>query len=101
MPDWLELSADGCVLRLKVQPGAKRSRVVGPYASQLKVAVAAPPVDGKANAALLSWLSETLGVKRSCLTLMSGETGRDKRVKVVSLDSQQVLRLLSSAYNAS
>ena len=81
-------------MNLKVQPGAKQSKVVGPLGNQLKVAVAAPPVDGKANEALLTWLSKALGVKRSCLSIVSGQLGRDKRVRLVGEQADRVIQRL-------
>lgn len=94
-PSWLEVSEAGIVLKLKVQPGAKHAKVIGPHGDQLKVAVAAPPVDGKANEALLVWLSKILGVKRSSLSIVSGQSGRDKRLRLVDTDWAEVLNRLS------
>lgn len=88
--DWLESGTDHCLLRLRIQPGAKQTSVIGPLADQLKIAVQAPPVDGKANEALLRWLAQTLGVKKAQLTLVSGQTSRDKRVRVEKIKAAQI-----------
>lgn len=79
---------------IKVLPGAKASRVVGEHGSQLKVAVAAPPVDGKANEALLNWLAKALGVRRANLKLLSGQSSRDKRVSVNGVTALEVVQRL-------
>jgi uncharacterized protein (TIGR00251 family) len=71
--------AEGCVLPVRVQPGARKAGVVGEQAGALKVAVTAPPEDGRANKALLGVLREALGVKRSQVELLGGATSRDKR----------------------
>jgi uncharacterized protein (TIGR00251 family) len=71
--------AEGCVLPVRAQPGARKAGVLGEQAGALKVAVTAPPEDGRANKALLEVLREALGLKRSQLELLSGETSRDKR----------------------
>lgn len=94
--EWMEVGDGYLVLRLRVQPGAKKSRVVGPHAAQLKVAVAAPPVDGKANATLLAWLAKELGLKQSDLEILSGQSGRDKRIKVTGSDPDVVIKQLST-----
>lgn len=82
------------MLSLRVQPGAKQAKVIGSYGDQLKVAVAAPPVAGKANEALLVWLSKTLGVKRANLSIVSGQSSRDKRVRLLGEQPEWVIRRL-------
>ncbi len=71
--------ADGCVLPVRAHPGARRPGVQGEQGGALKVAVSAPPQDGRANAALIETIAEAVGVRRSQITLLSGQTGRDKR----------------------
>jgi uncharacterized protein (TIGR00251 family) len=71
--------ADGCILPVRAQPGARKAGVLGEQAGALKVAVTAPPEDGRANRALLEALRDQLGLKRSQIELLSGATSRDKR----------------------
>ena len=70
---------DGCVLPVRAQPGARKAGVLGEQAGALKVAVTAPPEDGRANKALMEILREVLHLKRSQVDLLSGATSRDKR----------------------
>jgi len=84
----------GAVLELLVQPRASRTRVAGEHDGRLKVQLAAPPVDGEANAALLEFLARSLGVKRSDVTLLAGEAGRRKRVRVAGLSAGKAAALL-------
>jgi uncharacterized protein (TIGR00251 family) len=79
---WIVATKDGVVLTLHIQPGAKKTGIVGLHGEALKIRLAAPPVDGKANAALLAFLAERLNVPKARLELVSGETSRAKRVKV-------------------
>lgn len=65
-----------------MQPGARRTTIVGEHGGRLKVAVNAPPLDGRANEAVLQLVSERLGVPRRAVTLEAGASGRDKRVLV-------------------
>ena len=68
------------MLTVHAQPGAKRDAVVGEYDGKLKIALTAPPVDGKANEKLLRFLSEKTGVAKSALELIAGATSRAKRI---------------------
>lgn len=70
--------ADGATLAVRAQPGAKKSAVVGEQAGALKVAVTAPPEDGRANAAVVEVLKDWLGVKRSHVELLTGAANRNK-----------------------
>jgi uncharacterized protein len=77
----------GIRLRLKVQPRARRPGIVGLAAEadggcSLKLAVAAPPEDGKANAAVVALLAGTLGVAKSAISVVSGATDRRKLVEI-------------------
>lgn len=86
----LRETADGRVVTLRVQPGARRDGIAGMYGEQaLKVAVAAPPVDGKANAALRKILARWLGVPQAQIELKSGLSGRDKQFVVSGLSTAQ------------
>lgn len=80
--DWLVADDKGVTLRLHIQPGAKKTEVVGLHGEALKIRLAAPPVDGKANACLLEFLAQRLRVKRSQLTITRGLSSRRKTVFV-------------------
>ena len=72
--------AEGCVVSVRVQPGARRNMIVGRQGEALKVAVTAPPDKGRANASLVLVLADALGLKRSQVELIAGETSRAKKV---------------------
>ena len=90
---WLHTDSGGVILTLHIQPGAKKTEVVGLHGEALKIRLAAPPVDGKANAALLAFVAERLGVRKSDVELVSGETSRAKRVRVCGVDAVKVRQL--------
>jgi len=80
---WLTEAGDGgLILSLHVQPGAKRTGFAGLYGEAVKLRLAAPPVDGKANAALCAFLAEICGAPKSDIQLLSGETSRTKRIRI-------------------
>lgn len=82
---WLLADDHGVMLRLHVQPGAKNTEVAGLYGEALKIRLAAPPVDGKANACLIAFLADRLGVAKATVTLISGDTSRAKKVRVAGV----------------
>ncbi|NMG73871.1 DUF167 domain-containing protein [Aromatoleum diolicum] len=92
--DWLREVPDGSlVLTLHIQPGAKKTEFVGLHGEAMKVRLAAPPVDGKANAALCAYLARFCGVGRSAVTLISGEASRAKRVRIDGPEGEAIARL--------
>ena len=86
----------GVELFLHCQPGAKKTEVKGVHGDRLKIRLAAPPVEGRANDALIAWLSKALVVPTARIELMSGDTGRQKRVRIVGLDLLTILKLDST-----
>ena len=79
---WCAAAGDGVSISVLVQPRASRTKIVGEHDGRLKIALAAPPVDGEANAALIEFLSDALNVRRADVQLVDGETSRRKRVLV-------------------
>lgn len=83
-PDWpcLGERTGGCLLRLAVAPNARRTAAEGLHDGCLRVRLAAPPVDGKANEALLAWLAHALHLPRGAVRLCRGEGARRKQVEI-------------------
>ncbi len=93
-PAWLRETAGGVLVDLVVQPRASRTRIVGEHGDRLKVQIAAPPVDGEANAELVAHLAATFAVPRRDVVLVSGETGKRKTVRLpVTLDAARAVLL--------
>jgi uncharacterized protein (TIGR00251 family) len=83
-------------LKLRIVPNAKRDEMVGEYGDAVKIKVAAPAVEGKANEALLEFVAEKLHIHRRDITLISGEKSRDKLIEIAGLDAAEAReRLLS------
>ena len=83
MSSWFRRDTKGTILlRVHVQPGARRSEVVGLHGDALKIRLAAPPVEGKANAALIEFLAEKFGVPARQVALTRGEKSREKVVAI-------------------
>ncbi len=87
---WMVAAGDGVTVRLHIQPGAKKTEVVGLHGEALKIRLAAPPVDGKANACLLAFLADRLGVAKAAIRMVSGDTSRAKRVRIDGVEPSVV-----------
>ena len=83
-----------CIIHVRVQPRASQSRVTGFRDGALRVSVTAPPQDGRANAALLGLLADTLGIAKTSLSIVRGLTSRDKVVAVEGLAAGDIQRIL-------
>lgn len=75
---------DALILHLHVQPRAARDEIAGPHGDRLRVRITAPPVDGAANAHLIEFIARVFGVRRQQVTLLRGETGRLKCLRIDS-----------------
>src|SRR5437660_2423018 len=92
---------DGCILPVRAQPGARKAGVLGEQAGALKVAVTAPPEDGRANKALTEALRDLLDLKRSQIELLGGATSREKKFLIRGLTQtelqERVARLVAAS----
>ncbi|WP_162047228.1 DUF167 family protein YggU [Vibrio taketomensis] len=79
---WRE--GEDIVLRLYIQPKASRDKIVGLHGEEVKIAITAPPVDGKANAHLSKYLSKQFKVAKGLINIEKGELGRHKQVRIIS-----------------
>ncbi|MDD5248713.1 MAG: DUF167 family protein [Rhodocyclaceae bacterium] len=92
---WLREDSDGVVLTLHIQPGAKRTETAGLHGDALKIRLAAPPVDGRANDALVAFLAKALGVPKAHVDLVAGQSSRAKRVRVAGVSAAAATAALS------
>jgi uncharacterized protein (TIGR00251 family) len=94
-------TAQGVTVAIRVHPGARRTEISGIYgegeAAQLKVAVHAPPVEGRANQALAAFLAELFSIDKNAVELISGELSRRKVFLLSGTTLQQVKAVLSKA----
>jgi uncharacterized protein (TIGR00251 family) len=81
-------------VNLHIQPRASRSEVVGHHGDAIKIRITAPPVEGAANKELIRFLARKLSVPQGAIQLLSGESGRRKRVAVDGLSAQDVSQRL-------
>lgn len=92
----IAVHSEGATLAVRAQPGARKNAVVGEHAGALKVAVTAPPEDGRANAALVEVLSDWLDLKRSQIELVSGAASRNKHFLIRGVTAERLTALIAS-----
>ena len=90
-------SAKGVAFAIKVQPRARKNAIIGVVGDIVKLALTAPPVDGRANQAVIEFLAELFEIPRASITIASGETSRKKVVRIAGLSKQVVERRLGEA----
>ena len=88
-------SGNGCVINCLATPRASRNALTAWHDGRLKIALAAPPVDGEANKTLVKFMAEVLQVPKSAVSVTSGLTGRRKAVAVSGLAAEDAIKILS------
>lgn len=102
----LRETSQGVTLAVRAQPGAKRTAITGAYGegatAQLKIAVHAPPVEGRANEALIQFLAETFSISKNSVALISGELSRSKvfALRGVTLRQAQLVLAANSGFKS-
>jgi uncharacterized protein (TIGR00251 family) len=90
-------SVKGITFAIRVHPRARKNAITGVVGDALKLAITAPPVDGKANQAVIEFFAELFAIPRSSVTIASGETSRNKVVRISGLSRTAVEQRLSEA----
>ncbi|KYG67674.1 DUF167 family protein [Bdellovibrio bacteriovorus] len=90
----LEIIKGGVRLHLFIQPKSSKNEVVGPHNGELKIKITAPPVDGKANEALIEFLSDYFDIPKRQVVLVKGDTGRHKTVDLMGVEEKTARELL-------
>ncbi|WP_413774134.1 DUF167 family protein [Candidatus Nitrosacidococcus sp. I8] len=79
-PSWFEQIQDRIILRIRLQPNARRNEILGIHGNQIKIKITAPPIEGKANLYLIDFLAKLFKVNKSKIDIVAGATSRDKQV---------------------
>jgi uncharacterized protein (TIGR00251 family) len=95
---FLSMQGDGCLcLTIHVQPRASRTGLCGIHGDSLKLAITAPPVEGKANKEVIAFLAAFLKIPKKDITIISGAQSRTKRCRITSLSEIEVRARIASA----
>jgi uncharacterized protein (TIGR00251 family) len=79
---WYRWDGDNLLLSLRVQPRSRKDQFIEPYGDHYKVQITAPPIDGKANDHIVKFLANSFGVRRSQVSLQTGQTSRNKLFRI-------------------
>jgi uncharacterized protein (TIGR00251 family) len=90
----IEETQSGVRMRVYVAPRSARDEVVGVHNGELKVALSAPPVEGAANRALVEYMAKRLGISKSAVRLVSGETSRHKTLNIEGVTAGTIMQKL-------
>jgi uncharacterized protein (TIGR00251 family) len=93
-PITLRDTPDGCMLPVRVHPGARTNAITGVHDGALKISLTTPPTDGRANEALVAFLAERMRIPRSRISLVSGATSRSKTLRVTGKSAAEVVAAL-------
>lgn len=83
-------SSHGVTFTVKIHPRAKKNAITGEFGDTLKLSLAAPPIDGKANEACIEFFAKLLKVPRSSVTIASGQSNRKKVIRVVGISAAEI-----------
>ena len=86
------------ILRLKVQPRAKRNELAGPLDGEWKLRLRAPPIEGRANEALIEFFARGLGIARSRVRLLAGAKSRQKVVELEGVGEEEFARFATHGF---
>ncbi len=89
-----QTSVEGVIISLHIQPNAPKSEIIGEYNGALKIKIKAPPIDGKANAEIETFLAKTLKLSKSKVEILKGEKSKLKKVLIRGLTEAQLRELL-------
>ena len=95
MTSYVRKDGNDLILLCHLQPGAKRSEFVGLHGERIKIRLNAPPVDGKANTALIALFADVLGLHKRSVSVVAGRTARLKRVRVDGVTADEVSKIMS------
>jgi uncharacterized protein len=89
-------SPNGCMLPVRVHPGARKNDITGVHDGALKISLTTPPTDGRANEALIAFIAARLHIPRSRIAILTGTTSRSKILSIASLSAAEVRARLAA-----
>ena len=92
MLEWMNETSEGLTLSVRAVPRAAKNEIQGVYNEALKIRLTTPPIDGKANQALIRFLSKTLNISKSHIRVLHGETSRNKVVQITDLSKDVLIK---------
>lgn len=89
--DCFKIRGNDIIIKVKIVPGSSKNKIIGPYNDALKISIAAPPVEGKANKKCIAYLAKYFDVAKSKIEIISGQTSKNKLIKIYDISPKEFL----------
>lgn len=89
--DYFKIAGNDIVIKVKIVPGSSKNKIVGVYNDALKITIAAPPVEGKANKKCITYLAKYFDVAKSKVEIISGKSSKNKLIKIYDISQENFL----------
>jgi len=89
--DCFKITGNDVKIKVKIVPGSSKNKIIGAYNNALKISIAAPPVEGKANKKCIAYLAKYFDVAKSKIEIISGQTGKNKLIKIYDISQEEFL----------
>ncbi len=89
--DCFKITGNDIKVKVKIVPGSSKNKIIGAYNNALKISIAAPPVEGKANKKCIAYLAKYFDVAKSKIEIISGQSGKNKLIKIYDISQEEFL----------
>lgn len=89
--NYFKITGNDIMIKVKIVPGSSKNKIVGVYNDALKISIAAPPVEGKANKKCIAYLAKYFDVAKSKIEIISGQTSKNKLIKIYDISPKEFL----------
>lgn len=89
--DCFKIRGNDIIIKVKIVPGSSKNKIIGLYNDALKISIAAPPVEGKANKKCIAYLAKYFDVAKSKIEIISGQTSKNKLIKIYDISPKEFL----------
>jgi len=89
--DCFKITGNDIIVKVKIVPGSSKNKIIGAYNNTLKISIAAPPVEGKANKKCIAYLAKYFAIAKSKIEIISGQTSKNKLIKIYDISQKDFL----------
>lgn len=89
--DCFKIRGNDIIIKVKIVPGSSKNKIIGAYNDALKISIAAPPIEGKANKKCIAYLAKYFDVAKSKIEIISGQTSKNKLIKIYDISPKEFL----------
>ncbi|GAF96277.1 unnamed protein product [marine sediment metagenome] len=89
--NYFKIAGNDIIIKIKIVPGSSKNKIIGAYNDALKITIAAPPVEDKANKKCIAYLAKYFDVAKSKIEIISGQTSKNKLIKIYDINQKEFL----------